>query len=70
MERVSCWTIIKCGKEDACPAYPDKGAKCWTVEGTLCRELRSQGGYSDKIGECRKKCKFYDGVMMGRIKVV
>lgn len=64
-----CWDIMKCGKHENCPAYPNKGFACWNVEGTLCRGQR-QGGYSDKIGECRIKCEFYNGVMSGNIRVV
>ncbi len=65
----TCWEFMKCGKERECPAYPDKGFTCWNVPGTVCRG-EIQGGYSDKIGECRTRCDYYNGVMMGSIKQV
>jgi hypothetical protein len=64
-----CWDIMKCGKERDCPAYPSMGFSCWSVEGTLCRGTR-QGGYSDKIGDCRSSCQYYNGVMVGSIRTV
>lgn len=69
MATQTCWTVMRCGKEDSCPAFPGKGFACWNVEGTLCRGQR-QGGYLDKIGDCRTKCEFYQGVMVGSIRVV
>jgi methyl-accepting chemotaxis protein len=64
-----CWEYLKCGKEQNCPAYPKNGANCWTVEGTLCRNQR-QGDYDSKIGACRTECTFYNGVMLGTIRVI
>jgi methyl-accepting chemotaxis protein len=64
-----CWEVMKCGKEQECPAYPDNGFACWNVPATVCRG-QVQGGYSDKIGECRIRCEYYNGVMMGSIKQI
>jgi hypothetical protein len=69
MAGIPCWEYLKCGREKDCPAYPDKGFGCWNVEGTLCRGER-QGDYNVKVGSCRKKCEFYNGVMDGSIKVI
>jgi hypothetical protein len=69
MEAQRCWNVMKCGKQDDCPAHPDNGFACWNVAGTLCRGQR-QGDYGQKIGECRVKCEFYQGVMAGGIRIV
>jgi len=68
MAGTTCWQYRKCGKEHQCPAYPERGFTCWTVEGTLCRGER-QGNYDQKIGSCRTQCEFYQGVMAGSIKI-
>ena len=65
----NCWEVMKCGAEANCPAYPTRGTICWTVEGTLCRGQK-QGSYQEKVGECRTKCEYYNGVMTGSIRVV
>jgi len=68
MAGTPCWEFQKCGRERECPAYPDNGFSCWNVEGTICRGRR-QGPYEAKVGECRKSCKYYEGVMAGTVKV-
>ncbi len=68
MTGTPCWDHMKCGKQAACPAYPNRGFDCWNVEATLCRGER-QGNYDAKIGNCRNSCSFYAGVMDGKIKV-
>lgn len=68
MAATTCWEHLKCGKELECPAYPQNGATCWNVEGTLCRGSR-QGDYESKIGACRFDCLFYNGVMNGTLKI-
>jgi hypothetical protein len=69
MAIATCWEYLKCGKEDACPAYPERGWECWNVESTLCRGTR-QGDYDAKITGCRQTCTYYNGVMDGSIKPV
>jgi len=68
MAGTRCWEHRKCGKEKDCPAFPNHGFVCWTVEGTLCRGER-QGDYGQKIHGCREQCDFYAGVMAGSIKI-
>jgi hypothetical protein len=68
MAGVRCWEFKECAVKEQCPAYPDKGFACWTVEGTLCRGEK-QGGYSEKVGACRTLCQYYNGVMAGTVKV-
>jgi methyl-accepting chemotaxis protein len=65
----TCWEFLTCGVIEDCPAYPDHGYDCWTVEGTLCGGER-QGAYEDKIGDCRggvgkKCCEYYQAAMTG-----
>ncbi len=68
MPGIRCWDHIECGKEKKCPAYPDHGFNCWDMSGTLCRDER-QGDYDQKVGDCRTKCEYYNGVMGGTIRV-
>ncbi|MEW6350078.1 MAG: two-CW domain-containing protein [Thermodesulfobacteriota bacterium] len=68
MKPTRCWEYMKCGREKECPAHPDHGFDCWTVEGTVCRGQR-QGVYDKKIGGCRAACRYYEGVMNGSIRV-
>jgi hypothetical protein len=68
MSKTNCWEYLKCGLEDKCPAYPKHGCDCWNVTGTVCcGDARS--GYDDKIGHCRVACNYYNGVMMGAVKL-
>jgi hypothetical protein len=69
MAAQACWEVMKCERAEDCPAYPKQGFACWNVEGTLCRGQR-QGVYSEKVGSCRAKCEFYNGVMTGNIRIV
>jgi hypothetical protein len=64
MSRVNCWESMNCGKEKTCPAYPDYGRNCFGVEGTQCMG-ETQGGFNDKISQCRKECNFFQGMMNG-----
>ena len=66
---MTCWEVLQCGKEKACPAYPEYGSCCWSVTGTLCCG-DNRAAYEEKIGYCRQGCKFYNGVMLGSIKLV
>jgi hypothetical protein len=69
MERpriVNCWDYLNCQAKKACPAFPSRGWECWNVPGTQCRG-ESQGGYDDKIVQCRGACDFYRDMMMGKI---
>jgi methyl-accepting chemotaxis protein len=68
MPGMQCWKVMKCSQEGECPAYPERGFECWNVEGTLCRGERQQG-YSQKIGDCRTKCEYYNKVMNGTVSV-
>ncbi|MEW6348625.1 MAG: two-CW domain-containing protein [Thermodesulfobacteriota bacterium] len=68
MAATMCWDQMKCGKEKACPAYPNRGFECWNVPGTLCRG-EIQGSYGEKIELCRTKCEYYTGVISGTIRV-
>jgi methyl-accepting chemotaxis protein len=61
-----CWEYIKCGFERNCPAYPDHGRDCWTVDGTLCRGEK-QGTADQKKQDCITLCKFMEGVYSGKI---
>jgi methyl-accepting chemotaxis protein len=63
-----CWDHLNCTAKGDCPAYPDKGYECWSVEGTLCRGEK-QPDYHRKVGACRTQCSYYNGVMSGAIRV-
>jgi trans-2-enoyl-CoA reductase len=54
-----CWDIKNCpsDRQKGCPAYPNRGDKCWMVTGTLCGG-EEQGSYHDKIIKC-KSCDVY-----------
>ncbi|MFH2137609.1 MAG: hypothetical protein ABII88_03775 [Candidatus Omnitrophota bacterium] len=30
-----CWEYMRCGEEQSCPAYPDRGEDCWLHAGTM-----------------------------------
>ncbi len=58
---MNCWEFRKCddGVMKDCPAYPEQGADCWKVTGTLCNsgKLRMKSR-AEKIEYCRS-CDFY-----------
>jgi len=54
----NCWERLKCGQESKCPAYPNFGKTCFSIEGTLCNGGK-QGKYLEKVNQCRDKCSFY-----------
>ncbi len=58
----NCWEYNNCDKKDGCPAYPNNGNLCWSVEGTLCGNA-VQGEYREKIRACRSGCDYYQGLM-------
>ena len=68
MAQITCWEVLECGKEDTCPAHPNHGCDCWNVTGTLCCGDQ-RAAYSDKVGHCREQCKYYNGVILGSIKL-
>lgn len=55
----NCWEYLKCGKEKECPAYPDFGKTCFSVQGTLCQGKKQEGKYLEKVKQCRESCEFY-----------
>ena len=57
----NCWEFKKCIVKEDCPAYPNFGKVCFSVEGTLCGGEK-QGKYAAKIQRCRQ-CTFYDKIM-------
>ena len=52
MSGTPCWEHMHCPVKTDCPAYPNEGYACWSVEGTLCRGEK-QPDYSRKVGACR-----------------
>ncbi|MBU0516343.1 MAG: hypothetical protein KJ621_16395 [Proteobacteria bacterium] len=63
---MDCWEFKKCGREQGgakadelgvCPAWPDDGAKCARVAGTLCGG-QVQGSFAQKLANCMD-CGFY-----------
>ena len=62
----SCWQILKCGRQEGCPAYPDHGRDCFAVTATMCRG-EMQGSYEQKIQKCRETCEVYKGMMNGSL---
>jgi len=64
MGQKTCWEILKCQRESACPAYPNHGRNCFAVTATMCRGEK-QGSYDEKIAKCRTVCDFYNGMMAG-----
>jgi methyl-accepting chemotaxis protein len=62
MTALNCWEILKCGKTDECPAYPNRGRDCFNVSGTVCWGEK-QGSYHDKIAECKQSCKYYETIL-------
>lgn len=65
MSRQNCWEHLKCGKEKECPAYPNAGRICYSVEGTLCHGTK-QGNYMEKANQCRDTCAFYSNLIQRR----
>lgn len=63
---MNCWEFKKCGREakglkakelGVCPAYPDHGAQCARIAGTLCGG-KVQGSFAMKLANCMQ-CDFY-----------
>ncbi len=63
---MNCWEFKKCGRErggtkanelGVCPAWPDDGARCARVAGTLCGG-EVQGTFAQKLANCMN-CEFY-----------
>ena len=55
---MNCWKMFDCSVKEECPAYPNHGAQCARIEGTLCRGKR-QVMMSRKIEGCNT-CEFYN----------
>ncbi|MDA8168463.1 MAG: hypothetical protein M0Z59_02040 [Nitrospiraceae bacterium] len=64
---MNCWEFKKCGREKGgvnaeqygiCPAYPNYGASCARIAGTLCSG-KVQGTFARKLKDCTK-CDFYN----------
>ena len=55
---MNCWDKFNCEMKDVCPAYPDHGAHCARVAGTLCQG-KEQVMMSRKIEGCNT-CEFYN----------
>jgi len=66
MARQNCWEVLKCGRQEGCPAYPNHGRACFAVTATMCRGEK-QGSYEEKIQKCRSTCDFYNGIMGGAL---
>jgi PAS domain S-box-containing protein len=47
----NCWQIMDCRAED-CPAYAQKGLRCWDLVGTLCSQAHPDR-FAPKWGSCR-----------------
>lgn len=62
MAERNCWESLSCGKQENCPAYPNNGRVCFSIEKTLCRG-EIQGQYLQKIEKCRESCSFYKDLM-------
>lgn len=63
---MKCWEYKQCGREAGgkkenemgqCPAYPDHGAHCARITGTLCGD-QVQGSFAMKLVSCMN-CDFY-----------
>jgi hypothetical protein len=63
---MNCWEFKECGREDkgtkakelgVCPAYPNHGAHCARIAGTLCGG-KVQGAFALKLSNCMQ-CDFY-----------
>jgi len=63
---MKCWEFKNCGREaggvnakelGVCPAYPDHGAHCARIAGTLCGG-KVQGSFAMKLASCMK-CDFF-----------
>ncbi|MBN1573066.1 MAG: hypothetical protein JW984_07720 [Deltaproteobacteria bacterium] len=72
MAKKNCWEVMKCGKEEECPAArigrgigthdgKNRGRFCWTVHDTLCMD-KAHGSFAEKIRICVNQCKFYKQV--------
>ena len=72
MTKANCWEVMKCGKEEDCPAAKigrgigahggkNRGRFCWTVHDTL-RMDEVEGKFAEKIKMCVNYCKFYKQV--------
>ena len=47
MPGTACWDHMNCGKENQCPAYPERGFDCWAVP-VLCAEGKSKAATAIK----------------------
>jgi hypothetical protein len=63
---MNCWDFKKCGREaggvnaaelGVCPAYPEHGARCAHLVGTLCGGA-VQGTFAVKLSSCIH-CDFF-----------
>ncbi len=55
-----CWEVLSCGKQEHCPAYPDRGRICWAVAGTMC-DNQVSGAFAQKRVTCMS-CDFFKKV--------
>ena len=63
---MNCWEVKNCGRTPGgakakelgvCPAYPNHGAHCARIAGTLCGG-KVQGTFASKLANCMQ-CDFY-----------
>lgn len=63
---MNCWEFTRCGREKngakaselgICPAYPNNGAQCARIAGTLCGG-RVHGSFAYNLQNCMQ-CAFY-----------
>lgn len=62
LKEMNCWEFKDCDENIRikCPAYPDKGKKCWKVTGTKCEGgIIEKSTLMEKILYCRNNCNFY-----------
>ncbi len=52
----NCWQIMNC-KNEVCPAFGNRGHRCWYLAGTLCPRC-VEGAYARKIESC-VQCSVY-----------
>ena len=57
--KTPCWEMFRCPElvRDECPAYVDRSAPCWEIEGTYCK-LYDYGKKGDATDVCQC-CRVY-----------
>ncbi len=68
IETMNCWEFIRCGREEGginverlgvCPAYPEDGQRCATIDGTFCDLVKAM---HDITHSSCLECPFFNSI--------